>query len=70
MKIISVNLSASNKLPLYSNFELLHDVLVEFEKHIFFIEIKAIDTIDAANKIMSMTDSQFKDLIGIHNSID
>lgn len=62
VKVISSYLSATNKLPLHSNFELLHDVLVEVNNKKYFIEIKGKDTIDAANKVLKMTESEIQNL--------
>lgn len=62
VKVISSYLSNTNKLPLHSNFELLHDVLVEVNNKKYFIEIKGKDTIDAANKVLKMTESEIQNL--------
>jgi hypothetical protein len=62
VKVISSYLSTNNKLPLHSNFELLHDVLVEVNNKKYFIEIKGKDTIDAANKVLKMTESEIQNL--------
>ena len=57
MKVISAHLSETNQLPLYSQFDLLHDVLVEINNRIYFLEIKAKDTIEAAHKVLRMTEN-------------
>lgn len=59
MNIISAHTSINNKIPLNSNLDILHDLIVEFNNQIYHVEIKAKDTIHAAEKILKMTDEEF-----------
>lgn len=63
MKVISVHLSTSNQLPLDSKFDLIHEVLVEINNNTYFLEVKAKDTIDAADKISKLTEADIQNLI-------
>lgn len=63
MKVISVHLSTANQLPLDSKFDLIHEVLVEINNHTYFLEVKAKDTIDAADKISKLTEADIQNLI-------
>lgn len=63
MKVISVHLSTANQLPLDSKFDLIHEVLVEINNNTYFLEVKAKDTIDAADKISKLTEADIQNLI-------
>lgn len=70
MHIISSQTSITNKLPLFSNFDILHEVVVEVENQVYYVDILAKDTLDAADKLLKMSNKDFFEFLNSKNQND